>query len=183
MSDRNRSALRWALAALALTTLVRPATATQKFGPLQIAGNLQSQNLIRHPDETTFEYIQNRNTLHLQLDYDWLQGGKAYNKYDIPFVENSHFLLKYRGSYDSVYDTTPGFVEKDDIHGRTYAGRDYFDYAHDVGILVKRNGKTVRKTLSYHELGLSGLSHGDRENLRFENALREIGRASCRERV
>jgi hypothetical protein len=174
MSDRIRSALRWAFAALALTSLARPAAATQKFGPLQIAGNLQSQNLVRHPDETTFEYIQNRNTLHLQLDYDWLQGGKAYNKYDIPFIENSHFLLKYRGSYDSVYDTTPGFVEKSDIHGRAYAGRDYFDYAHDVGILVKRKGQTQRLRLSYHDLGLSGLSHGDRENLRFENALREF---------
>src|SRR5205823_13896706 len=38
------------------------AAATQRFGPVQLSGNLQSQNLVRHPDASTYEYIQNRNT-------------------------------------------------------------------------------------------------------------------------
>ena len=53
---------------LALTP--RPAGATLRFGPLQISGNAQSQNLVRTPDASTWEYIQNRNTAHIRLDYD-----------------------------------------------------------------------------------------------------------------
>ena len=40
----------------------RHAGATLRFGPLQISGNAQSQNLVRTPDASTWEYIQNRNT-------------------------------------------------------------------------------------------------------------------------
>src|SRR2546428_12415280 len=76
--------------------------ATQRWGPVQLAGNLQSQNLVRHPDASTYEYIQNRNTAHVQLDYDWLQAGRFYDRYDIPFLESSHLFIKYRGVYDSV---------------------------------------------------------------------------------
>ena len=64
----------------------------------------------------------NRNVAHLRLDYDWLQGGKFYNKYDIPFVEKSSLAVLWRGVYDSIYDTTPGFIDKEDIHGRAYSG-------------------------------------------------------------
>jgi len=105
------------------------AAATQRFGPVQLSGNLQSQNLVRHPDASTYEYIQNRNTAHVRLDYDWLQAGRFYGKYDVPFVESSRLLLLWRGVYDSVYDLTPGFVQKEDIHGRAYGGMDFFDYA------------------------------------------------------
>src|SRR6185295_15256955 len=104
------------LAVLVLAAvIVRPASATQKFGPIQLSGNLSSQNLIRHPDQSEFQYIQNRNTLRIRLDYDWLQAGKFYGKYDIPFLESSHLFVLYRGVYDSVYDTTPGFSERSDI--------------------------------------------------------------------
>src|SRR5207245_2241394 len=85
----------------------RRAAATQKWGPVQLSGNLQTQNLIRHPNESTFEFIQNRNTAHIRLDYDWLQGGVFYNKYNIPFLESSHLFMLWRGVYDSIYDTTP----------------------------------------------------------------------------
>src|SRR2546425_2052595 len=116
----------WAFAVLAAALFV-PApervTATQKFGPIQLSGNLQSQNLVRHPDASTYEYIQNRNTAHIQLDYNWLQAGKFYSKYEIPFIENSQLFIKYRGVYDSIYDTTPGFIEKQDVHGPVYGGR------------------------------------------------------------
>src|SRR2546427_9671738 len=108
--------------------------ATQRWGPVQLAGNLQSQNLVRHPDTSTYEYIQNRNTAHVRLDYDGHQAGRFYGKYDVPFLERSHLLLLWRGVYDSVYDVTPGFVQKEDIHGRAYGrGMDFFHHATKVG--------------------------------------------------
>ena len=82
----------WVIVLAALVTTVvlgvspRSAYATLRFGDLQISGNAQSQNLFRTPDASTWEYIQNRNTAHIRLDYDWLQGGKFITKYDIPFI-------------------------------------------------------------------------------------------------
>src|SRR5207244_7707795 len=110
------------------------ARATQKFGPVQLSGNLQTANIVRTPDQNTYEYIMNRNTAHVRLDYDWLQSGKFYNKYDIPFLESSHLSIVWRGVYDSIYDTKPGFIQKEDIHGRAYPGPngslvDVLDYA------------------------------------------------------
>src|SRR5712692_4055632 len=99
-----------------------PVRATQKFGPIQVSGNLQTANIARTPDLGTFQYIMNRNTAHLRLDYDWLQSGKFYGKYDIPFIESSHLSVVWRGVYDSIYDTTPGFIQKEDLHGHAYAG-------------------------------------------------------------
>src|SRR5437867_13362379 len=78
-----------------------PGGATQRYGPLELSGNLQSQNLVRHPDVEHYQFIQNRNSAHLQLEYDWLQAGKFYNKYNIPFIERSLLFVKYRGVYDS----------------------------------------------------------------------------------
>jgi len=155
-----------ALAALLLVLAPQPTAATQKFGPLQLSGNLQSENLIRTPDESTFEYIMNRNIAHIQLDYDWLQSGKFYNKYDIPFIENSHLLLKWRGVYDSIYDTTPGFIQKEDIHGRAYLGG-----TATIFQALQQAGKTVGGT---NLLKLSGLSDAERQTLKLENELREV---------
>jgi len=145
------------------------AAATQRFGPVQLSGNLQSQNLVRHPDASTYEYIQNRNTAHVRLDYDWLQAGRFYGKYDVPFVESSRLLLLWRGVYDSVYDLTPGFVQKEDIHGRAYGGMDFFDYATRVGFSTPSGFRRLRRG----QLELSGLGHGERTALKFDNQLRE----------
>ena len=123
MSNRRiRLAICCVLGATGIALGPGRAVATQKFGPIQLSGNLQSQNLIRTPNESTFEYIQNRNTAHIRLDYDWLQGGLFYNKYNIPFLESSHLFVLWRGVYDSIYDTTPGFFEKEDAHGKAYPG-------------------------------------------------------------
>ena len=147
--------------ALAASLVLLPALAqaTQKWGPVQLSGNLQSQNLIRHPDAGTYEFIQNRNTAHIRFEYNWLQAGKFYNKYDIPFIESSNLFLLWRGVYDSIYDTTPGFIEKEDIHGRNYGGLTLFEYA-----------KRIHKARA---LRLDSLSHGTRDALKFDNQLRE----------
>ncbi|HJQ84521.1 MAG TPA: DUF1302 family protein [Candidatus Binatia bacterium] len=150
-----------ALAAALLAVAARDSHATQRFGPIQLSGNLQTQNLIRHPDAGHYQYIQNRNTAHVRLDYAWLQGGKFYDKYDIPFIETSSLFLLWRGSYDSIYDTTPGFVEKDDIHGKVYEGRSYFDFATKVRGFPRRR------------LTLAGLPREERDAYKFENTLRE----------
>ena len=154
----------------------RRAAATQKWGPVQLSGNLQTQNLIRHPNESTFEYIQNRNTAHIRLDYDWLQGGVFYNKYNIPFLESSHLFMLWRGVYDSIYDTTPGFFEKEDAHGKAYPGLkpgqfvSFFDYANKVGIPNATGSRTI---LTKKDLSISALSHGQRDIFKFDNQLRE----------
>jgi len=144
-----------------------PALATQKFGPIEISGNLQSQNLIRHPDQDTFQFIQNRNTARVRLDYDWLQGGKFMSKYDIPFIESSKLFLLWRGVYDSIYDLTPGWVEKDDIHGDAYGVErlELYEFA-------KRNPSPARP-FSLDRLKLKGLSNEEQDILKFDNQLRE----------
>src|SRR5213083_3487436 len=111
------------LGAILLALAPRAARATQKFGPIQLSGNLQTANIVRTPDQNTYEYIMNRNVAHVRLDYDWLQSGKFYNKYAIPFIDSSHLSVIWRGVYDSIYDTTPGFIQKEDIHGRAYGNR------------------------------------------------------------
>jgi hypothetical protein len=161
MSQRRPCALGIRLALLASLAAV-PAGATQRFGPVQISGNLQSANIIRHPDERTFQFIMNRNIAHLRLDYDWLEGGKFYGKYRIPFIERSHLFLLWRGVYDSVYDTAPGFIQKDDVHGRAYNGHlNLYEYA------------TRSKGFSRGVLQIRGMGHDAREGLKFENQLRE----------
>src|SRR5438477_585552 len=151
------------LGAILLALAPRAARATQKFGPIQLSGNLQTANIVRTPDQNTYEYIMNRNTAHVRLDYDWLQSGKFYNKYDIPFLESSHLSVVWRGVYDSIYDTTPGFIQKEDNHGRAYSGLDVFDFAK-----LKGGPKFARSVLT-----LSGLSRRDRDALKFDNQLRE----------
>src|SRR5262249_481500 len=127
LPERRNSTMRAFSAAVATLPLLacfvpRPADATQKYGPIQLSGNLQTANIVRTPDVQTYEYIMNRNITHIRLDYDWLQAGEFYSKYEIPFIESSHLSVLWRGVYDSVYDTTPGFFMKEDIHGKAYAG-------------------------------------------------------------
>ena len=163
------------LVALQLVLGAAPAHATQRFGPLQFSGNLQTLNLVRTPDASEFEYIMNRNVAHLKLEYEWLQGGKFYNKYDIPFLENSHLVLEWRGVYDSVYDTTPGAIQKDDIHGKAYpigatTSGNVFQFAQFRG-----NGATPKRPgFAHNVLTLSGLTSDERDTLKFENELREM---------
>src|SRR5438105_4775914 len=106
-----------AASACALLITIRPTEATQRFGPVELSGNLQSQTLIRNPDPSKYEFVQNRNSARVRLDYEWLVGGKFYGKYDIPFIDKSKFSMLWRGVYDSVYDLTPGFLDKSEIHG------------------------------------------------------------------
>ena len=168
MSDR-RARLTWLAGLAALLIFAGPnrAGATIKYGPFQVSGSLQSQNLIRHPDIDSYNITQQRNTARLQLEYKWLENGKFIDKYNVPFIHRSNLYVLYRGVYDSFYDFTPGYIEKDDVHGKVYNGLSLFDYANIKGNALGRP-KFARNALS-----VSGLTHEARDSLKFDNQLRE----------
>jgi len=148
------------IAVVAIGTIVpRPASATLRYGPVQIAGNLQSQNLIRMPEPGTFQFIQQRNSARVQLTYEWLEGGTALGRFRFPFLRNGNLILLWRGVYDSTYDTTPDVAARQDVRGRGYGG-----------LTLPALARVLRRP---GVLDLDRLSDGARDALRFENDLRE----------
>ncbi len=161
MSDRRRSIVGCVTSALCLLALcASPAVATQKFGPLELSGNLQSQNLVRMLDASTYQFIQNRNTAHIRLDYDWLQGGRFMNNYDIPFIQSSKLFVLWRGAYDSIYDTDPQIKQNFDIHERAYGGLTLGEFAKEIG----RQKQLYLST---------GLTQEEKDQFKFDDQLRE----------
>lgn len=117
------------LALCAATVLPTPASAMPKYGPLQLSGNFETQNLVRDYRIDSYQFIQNRNTFRLRVDYDWLQNGKLIEKIDVPFIERSKLFLLYRGVYDGFYYIAPtdrqhGQTRFDDLVGGPIAGND-----------------------------------------------------------
>ncbi|TMA83062.1 MAG: DUF1302 domain-containing protein [Deltaproteobacteria bacterium] len=98
---------------VSLLVAAAPASATQKFGPIELSGNVQSQNIVRNPDVDQYHFVQQRHTFRARVDWDWLQRGKLIDRFDLPFIQSSKLFLLYRGVYDSIYDATPGFREND----------------------------------------------------------------------
>lgn len=96
------------LAVSANGILSRRAQALIKYGPLQISGNMETQNLVRHPELDKYQFVQNRNTFRLRIDWDWLQNGKFVDQFNVPFIERSKLFVLYRGVYDGLYDMNPG---------------------------------------------------------------------------
>jgi hypothetical protein len=123
-----------------------PVHATERFGPLELSGNIQSQNIVRNPDVDEYHFVQQRNTFRARVEWAWLQRGKLIDRFDLPFIESSNLFLLYRGVYDSIYDYTPTFRERD------FRGR-------KPGSLALRD--------------LGDLSKGARDAIKFENSLRE----------
>lgn len=161
MLERRHSA-RWPRMVVTLSMLIAaPAFATLRFGPLQVSGNLQSQNIIRHPDASTYQFIQQRNVFRTQLQYDWLQGGMFMEKFRFPFIRDSKLTLLYRGVYDTIYESTPNFEPREDIKGSAYGG----------GTLT--GPEFARLQGREDAFKLRGLSRSARDSLRFENDLRE----------
>jgi hypothetical protein len=134
--------------ALAVVLGAATADATQRFGPLELSGNLQSQQLIRHPDIDKYYFIQQRNVARLRVDWEWVgRGGKFLDRYDLSdWIDSSHVFLLWRGVYDSVYDLTPGGQQKEEFTGE----------------------KTDSRFNSIEDL-----SRDARDALKFENVLRE----------
>jgi hypothetical protein len=88
--------------------LTPPAGATLRYGPIQISGNLQTQNLFRVPDLDQWSIVQQRNTFRLQYEHQLVEGGLLFKETPIPFVTEANLFAYYRFVYDSVFDMAPG---------------------------------------------------------------------------
>lgn len=104
-----------------------PAYATLKYGQVQFSGSFATQNLVRTPDIDNLQFVQNRNTAYLRMDWDWFKDGKLVELIELPFVKDTKFFLLYRGVYDGIYDLGPGDKQRgitrfDDIVGGPIEG-------------------------------------------------------------
>ncbi len=87
------------------------------------SGNVQTQQIFRHPAPDKWSIVQQRNTVRLRLEYDWIRDGRLFGRLLAGWAKSAHFVGLYRGSYDSVYDFRPGpRLEVFPYKGR--AGRD-----------------------------------------------------------
>ncbi len=144
---RRLVALMGVTACLALWS--RPAGALyrdSKYGDMDLSGRLRATNLVRHQDFDNMAFIMQRNELKLRFEWKWLQRGKAVNRFSLPWLERSDMFLVYRGIYDSVYDITPGQIERKDLSGRT---------------------------LSEEDVSLESIPKGTRDQIKFNNHIRE----------
>lgn len=149
--------------------LVPPAGATLKYGAMELSGSLETQNLIRHPNPTQYQFVQNRNTFRLRVDWNWFGRGKLIDRFEIPFIKSSKFFLLYRGVYDGFYDLAPadnqrGFSKFDDLVGGPIEGN-------RVGTLEDNCDPRVENCLRE-----GGYSRTDvtRNQFKRENELREV---------
>lgn len=122
------------------------ALANLTYGDFSLSGNLQTQQIFRHPEPDNWAIIQQRNVARLRLEYDWAKNGQAFGKLSVPGIGYANFVGLYRGVYDSVYDFTPG------------PRRHVFPYG----------GPSDRRGT------LSGLSQKALHALRFESTFREV---------
>ena len=85
--SRARAGFMVCLLALSLSPMLcTPAAATMKFGAVQLSGNVETQNLIRNSSVESLQPVQQRNTIRLRVDWDWLQNGQFLDTVSIPFT-------------------------------------------------------------------------------------------------
>ncbi|MGH7857271.1 MAG: DUF1302 family protein, partial [Candidatus Binatia bacterium] len=93
--------------------LASPAEATFRYGPVQISGNLETQQLIR-VDQANGQHfqalnpVQQRNTFRLQYEHDLVRGGSLLDMVEVPFINKADFFAYYRLVYESIYHIAPG---------------------------------------------------------------------------
>ena len=106
---------------LGVAVLPQPAGALYRgseYGDMDISGRLRTTNLVRHRNLDKLAFIMQRNELRLRFEWKWLQRGKAFNRFKNTWLDRSDIFLLYRGTYDSVYDITPGGIhDKTDLQG------------------------------------------------------------------
>jgi hypothetical protein len=86
--------------------------ATLRYGPIELSGSVDSQTLGRASEIDEWQFIQNRNTALLRLEYEWLQNNKLIDRVDVPFIKRSKLFVLYRGVYDSFWGIAPGGRQK-----------------------------------------------------------------------
>ncbi len=111
---RSRAGGSIGLIAVACVTvpLVFPATAWG-VGLPRPWGSVQTQNIVRHPDVDELHFIQQRNTLRLGVDWPLAAAGTDGDDPPWPWLSDALLRVGYRGVYDSIYDYTPVFRERD----------------------------------------------------------------------
>lgn len=134
-----------------LSVAAAPGTAdalyrTSDFGDIDLGGRLRTINIVRHPNHKTYAFIMQRNELKLRFEWKWLQRGKVVGKYKVPWLDRSDIFMTYRGIYDSTYDTLPHQIEREDFQG---------------------------DPISSESAQLSSIPKGVRDNLKFNNRLRD----------
>jgi hypothetical protein len=160
---------------LALSVVGGPtAWAVIDYGAFEISGNLQTQNIIRHPAIDEVQFIQNRNTVKLRVDWHWLGDGRWIDKFDVPFIKSSKLFLLYRGVYDGFWDIAPG---------ERQVGQSTFDdriggpvIGHRAGTCRDSTGALVFPCPRGGQLrgGLySRFTRSNRSSIKRENVLRE----------
>src|SRR2546427_10666961 len=142
---RGRLAIICLLSLLVFTLSVASAHADFTSGPLSFSGNLQTQQIFRHPEPDKWSIIQQRNVVPVRLEYDWIKEGQAFGRLAFPWIQRAHLVVLYRGVYDSIYDFQPGPRQE----AFPYRGR------------ARCDGK------------LSDLTQGAAHALRFESIFRE----------
>ncbi|MBX3028004.1 hypothetical protein KF840_24210 [bacterium] len=150
-----------------------PARATIKYGPIQLSGSVDSQTLVRTISVDQYQFIQNRNTALLRLDYDWLEKGKLIDRYEIPGVSRSKLYLLYRGVYDSFWGAGTGGRQRgvsreDDLIGGPISGNKIGQACTTPDCICTTPGcNTLRKGI------YSSLNSEQRNALAWESTLRE----------
>ena len=147
------------LLVLALGLFLFPATAdalyrASDYGTMDLSGRIRSTNLIRNFDWNAHDFIMQRNELKLRFEWKWLDRGKAFKRYTVPWLKRSDIFLLYRGIYDSIYDFTPGLSERRDFQGDEVCGSE--------------TAMTGRECMN-----LESLTDNERDALKFKNRLRE----------
>jgi len=102
--------------------VVGPAEATTRLdklglGRLELSGNVQTQNILRHPNTNTgdWQFVQQRNVFRTRVDWDLVQGSYLAGKFKVPGVRKAKFFMLYRFVYDSIYDYTPQTIPQRDF--------------------------------------------------------------------
>jgi hypothetical protein len=167
------------LAIVASLLATGPARATVRLydlgvGKLELSGNVQTTNIVRHPDFDLIRYpgsfdrmqfIQQRNVLRTRVDWELINGGRLFDKFGIPGVRGARLFLLYRFAYDSIYDYTPNVAAKYDVHGRNLQS----ELAKEQSL-----GPFAKKGATPRLLKLDSLTEADRDVYKLENRLREV---------
>lgn len=105
------------VATIVCLSIVPTAEATFRYGPIQISGNIESQQLFRVEDNVNqwgaFDPVQQRNTFRLQYEHELIQRDPQGNRkflgmFALPGLKKASFFAYYRFVYDSIYHIAPG---------------------------------------------------------------------------
>jgi hypothetical protein len=150
-----------------------PAQATLRYGPVELSGSIDSQTLIRAISIDKYQFVQNRNTALLRLDYNWLQDGKFIDRYQVPGIKRSKLYILYRGVYDSFWGAGAGgrqrgLTRQDDLIGGPISGPRIGHSCTTPDCICDTPGCDTLVNGIYTNLSSEG-----RDALAWENTLRE----------